>query len=111
MSRYIMALDQGTTSSRAILFDRAGAVCGVDQYEFSQHFPQPGWVEHDANEIWDSQLRAARGALEAAGASASDIAAVGGEREGVIRTATLELYHVAQILRNTFRGKRGRLES
>ena len=77
MSQYVMALDQGTTSSRAIVFDRAGAVCGIDQYEFSQHFPKPGWVEHDALEIWDTQLRAARGALAAAGASAKEVAAVG----------------------------------
>ena len=77
MSRYVMALDQGTTSSRAILFDRAGEVCGSDQYEFRQHFPKPGWVEHDAIEIWDTQLRAARGALAAAGATASDVVAVG----------------------------------
>ncbi|MFP6622664.1 MAG: FGGY family carbohydrate kinase, partial [Myxococcota bacterium] len=77
MSRYVMALDQGTTSSRAILFDAAGQIVALDQYEFSQHFPQPGWVEHDANEIWDSQLRAGRGAIEKAGAKASEIAAVG----------------------------------
>ena len=77
MSRYVMALDQGTTSSRAILFDAAGQIVALDQYEFSQHFPQPGWVEHDASEIWDSQLRAARGAIEKAGAKASEIAAVG----------------------------------
>jgi glycerol kinase len=77
MSRYVMALDQGTTSSRAILFDARGRIAAVDRYEFSQHFRQPGWVEHDAGEIWDSQLRAARGALEKAGAKASDIVAVG----------------------------------
>ena len=77
MSRYVMALDQGTTSSRAILFDHAGAIVAVDQYEFPQHFPQPGWVQHDPNEIWESQLRAARGALEKAGARASDVAALG----------------------------------
>ena len=77
MSRYVLALDQGTTSSRALLFDHSGAVVAVDQNEFTQHFPQPGWVEHDAGEIWDSQLRAARGALEKAGASASDLAAIG----------------------------------
>ena len=56
-----MALDQGTTSSRALLFDHEGRVVAVDQYEFPQHFPQPGHVEHDALEIWDSQLRTARG--------------------------------------------------
>ncbi len=77
MSRYIMALDQGTTSSRAILFDHDGAVVAVDQYEFPQHFPQPGWVEHDPGEIWQSQLRAGRGALEKAGARGSDVAAIG----------------------------------
>jgi len=77
MARYVMALDQGTTSSRAILFDAQGAIVASDQYEFPQHFPKPGWVEHDALEIWDSQLRAARGALERAGGSASDIAAIG----------------------------------
>jgi glycerol kinase len=77
MSRYVLALDQGTTSSRAILFDRAGAVAAVDQHEFPQHFPKPGWVEHDPAEIWDSQLRAARGALARAGATAADVAAIG----------------------------------
>ena len=67
MSRYLMALDQGTTSSRAILFDREGALVAVDQHEFPQHFPKPGWVEHDPAEIWESQLRAARGVLAKAG--------------------------------------------
>ena len=66
MSRYVLALDQGTTSSRAMLFDQAGGVVAVDQYEFPQHFPKPGWVEHDAEEIWASQLRAARGATRVA---------------------------------------------
>ena len=74
---YVMALDQGTTSSRAILFDAAGGIVAVDQYEYTQHFPKPGWVEHDPNEIWDTQLRAARGVLEKAGAVASDLAAIG----------------------------------
>lgn len=77
MSRYIMALDQGTTSSRAILFDHAGQVAAVDQYEFTQHYPKPGWVEHDPMEIWDTQLRAARGVLEKAGAGTADVAAIG----------------------------------
>ena len=72
-----MALDQGTTSSRAILFDGRGAIVASDQYEFPQHFREPGWVEHDAGEIWDSQLRAARGALAAADARAGDVAAIG----------------------------------
>jgi glycerol kinase len=72
-----LALDQGTTSSRAILFDAGGAVVASDQYEFRQHFRQPGWVEHDAGEIWDSQLRAARGVLDAAGVHARDVAGIG----------------------------------
>jgi len=77
VARFVMALDQGTTSSRAILFDRDGSVVAVDQHEFTQHFPKPGWVEHDADEIWQSQLRAARGALGKAGAVGTDIAAIG----------------------------------
>jgi len=77
LSRYVLALDQGTTSSRALLFDASGAVAGVDHYEFPQHFPRPGWVQHDPAEIWESQLRAARGALARAGARGSDVAAIG----------------------------------
>jgi glycerol kinase len=77
VSRYVLALDQGTTSSRAILFDQAGAVVAVEQHEFPQHFPKPGWVEHDPDELWESQLRAARGALARAGAAGSDVAAIG----------------------------------
>ena len=77
MSRYVMALDQGTTSSRAILFDRDGGIAALEQIEFAQHFPQPGWVEHDAEEIWQSQLAAGRGALAKAGASGADLAAIG----------------------------------
>lgn len=77
MSGYVMALDQGTTSSRALLFDRAGRVCGIGQREFAQHFRNPGWVEHDAEEIWQSQLQAGRQALDVAGARASDVAAIG----------------------------------
>jgi glycerol kinase len=72
-----LALDQGTTSSRAILFDGEGAIVGSDRYEFPQHFRQPGWVEHDPGEIWDSQLRAARGVLEKTGATAGDVAGIG----------------------------------
>jgi glycerol kinase len=74
---YVLALDQGTTSSRALLFDPTGAVVAQGQHEFPQYFPQPGWVEHDPIEIWDSQLRAARGALASAGAAAGDLAAIG----------------------------------
>jgi glycerol kinase len=75
--KYVLALDQGTTSSRAIVFDRAGAICGVDQREFPQYFPQAGWVEHDPDDIWNSQLETARGALRSAGITARDLAAIG----------------------------------
>ena len=77
MSRYVLALDQGTTSSRAMLVDRAGRVCAMAQQEFTQHFPQPGWVEHDAEEIWRSQLSVARQVLSERGAAASDVVAIG----------------------------------
>ena len=77
MTQYILALDQGTTSSRAILFDRQGAIAGIAQQEFTQHFPSPGWVEHDANEIWQSQLAVAKKALQDQGLGAKDIAAIG----------------------------------
>ncbi|MHB9058825.1 MAG: FGGY family carbohydrate kinase, partial [Bacillota bacterium] len=72
-----MALDQGTTSSRAIIFDPDGAVRSVAQQEFTQHYPHPGWVEHDATEIWGSQLEVARRALAEAGLTAGDLAAIG----------------------------------
>jgi len=74
---FILALDQGTTSSRAILFDQAGAIRASAQQEFPQLFPQSGWVEHDPLEIWSSQLEVARAALARAGLSAGDVAAIG----------------------------------
>jgi len=74
---YILALDQGTTSSRAILFDRDGGIKGVAQREFQQIFPQPGWVEHDPMEIWTSQASVAVEVLAGAGARAKDVAAIG----------------------------------
>lgn len=77
MRKYIMALDSGTTSNRCILFDKDGNICSLAQKEFTQYFPQPGWVEHDADEIFDSQLEVARQALQNIGASAGDIAAIG----------------------------------
>ena len=77
MGTYIMALDAGTTSNRCILFDKQGRMCSVAQKEFTQYFPKPGWVEHDANEIWTTQLGVALSAMNAIGASASDIAAIG----------------------------------
>ncbi len=77
MGQYILALDQGTTSSRAILFDRKGNIVGTAQQEFTQHFPQPGWVEHDPLEIWTSQLATAKKVLQQQGVGAGDIAAIG----------------------------------
>ena len=77
MKQYIMALDSGTTSNRCILFDREGNMCSVAQKEFTQFFPQPGWVEHDANEIWQTQLSVAREAMRKIGVTYDEIAAIG----------------------------------
>jgi glycerol kinase len=75
--KHILALDQGTTSSRAIVFDHSGSVVSTAQREFRQIFPKPGWVEHDANEIWATQLQTAQEAIAKAGVQAADIAAIG----------------------------------
>ena len=77
MAKYVMALDAGTTSNRCILFNEKGEMCSVVQREFKQYFPQPGWVEHDANEIWVTQLAVAVEAMSKVGATAADIAAIG----------------------------------
>ena len=77
MGKYIMALDAGTTSNRCILFDEAGNICSMAQKEFRQFFPNPGWVEHDANEIWSTQLGVAVEAMSMINAKAADIAAIG----------------------------------
>ena len=77
MAKYVMALDAGTTSSRCILFNKKGEMVSVAQKEFTQHFPKPGWVEHDANEIWSTQIGVAVEAVMKAGATAADIAAIG----------------------------------
>ena len=77
MGKYIIALDQGTTSSRCILFDEQGTICSVAQKEFTQIYPQPGWVEHNPMEIWSSQLSVAMEAMGKIGAHYSDIAAIG----------------------------------
>lgn len=77
MAKYVMALDAGTTSNRCILFNEKGEMCSVAQKEFTQYFPKPGWVEHDANEIWSSQLGVAVEAMSKIGATAADIAAIG----------------------------------
>ncbi len=75
--KYIMSLDQGTTSSRCILFDKAGNICASVQKEFTQIFPKPGWVEHDAVEIWNVTLEVSRAAMDKLGITAADIAAIG----------------------------------
>src|SRR6202048_1913116 len=77
MSKYILALDQGTTSSRALVIDYSGKVIAVAQKEFTQFFPQPGWVEHDANEIWSSQIGVVDDAIGRAAISHTDAAAIG----------------------------------
>lgn len=77
MARYVMAMDAGTTSNRCILFNERGEICSSAQKEFRQYFPKPGWVEHDANEIWSTQLGVAVEAMSKIGASAADIAAIG----------------------------------
>ena len=74
---YIMALDQGTTSSRCILFDRSGRMCATAQKEFRQIYPHPGWVEHDADEIWETTLEVSRAALSQLGVDATQVAAIG----------------------------------
>lgn len=93
-----MALDAGTTSNRCILFNKKGEMCSVAQREFTQYFPQPGWVEHDADEIWASQLGVAVEAMNMIGASARDIAAIGitNQRETAIvwdKNTGIPVYH------------------
>lgn len=77
MAKYVMALDAGTTSNRCILFNEKGEMCSVAQKEFTQYFPKPGWVEHDAEEIWSTQLEVAQEAMRNLGVTAADIAAIG----------------------------------
>ena len=86
MAKYVMALDAGTTSNRCILFNEKGEICSMAQKEFTQYYPQPGWVEHDASEIWQTQLSVARMAMQNVGATYKDIAAIGitNQRETVI---------------------------
>lgn len=77
MNKYVMALDQGTTSSRCIIFDKTGKICSMAQKEFSQIYPQPGWVEHNPMEIWSSQLSVATEAMAAIGADSEAISGIG----------------------------------
>ena len=82
--QYVMALDAGTTSNRAIIFDRNSKIVGVSQKEFTQYFPKPGWVEHDAEEIWSTMVTVMKEALEQSGLVASDIAGIGIDRKSVV---------------------------
>ncbi|MET2986470.1 glycerol kinase GlpK [Aureibaculum conchae] len=86
MGKYILALDQGTTSSRAIVFDKKGSIISVAQKEFTQHFPKPGWVEHDPTEIWSTQAGVAAEAIAKKGLNVENIAAIGitNQRETVV---------------------------
>ena len=98
MAKYIMALDAGTTSNRCILFNERGEMCSVAQREFTQYFPQPGWVEHDADEIWATQLGVAVEAMSMIGVTAEDIAAIGitNQRETAIvwdKNTGVPVYH------------------
>jgi len=98
MAKYVMALDAGTTSNRCILFNEKGEMCSVAQKEFTQYFPKPGWVEHDAEEIWSTQLEVAQKAMANVGATAADIAAIGitNQRETAIvwdKTTGAPIHH------------------
>ena len=96
--QYVMALDAGTTSNRCILFNEKSEMCSVAQKEFTQYFPKPGWVEHDADEIWSTQLEVAQKAMDNIHASAADIAAIGitNQRETAIvwdKTTGAPIHH------------------
>ncbi|MBQ1471967.1 MAG: glycerol kinase, partial [Eubacterium sp.] len=98
MSKYIMALDQGTTSSRCIIYDKQGQTISVGQMEFTQYFPQEGWVEHDAEEIWTSQMTVANEALLKGGLTYRDIDSIGitNQRETTIvwdKHTGVPIYH------------------
>lgn len=128
MAKFVMALDAGTTSNRCILFNEKGEMCSVAQKEFTQYFPKPGWVEHDATEIWLTQYAVAAEALSKAGATAADISAIGitNQRETTIvwdKVTGEPVYHaivwqdrrtaeycdslVAKGLKESFRAKTG----
>src|SRR6185503_21335724 len=77
MEKFILALDQGTTSSRAMVFNKQGNIVAIAQKEFTQYYPQPGWVEHNAKEIWSSQATVLAEAILNAGITANDVAAIG----------------------------------
>src|SRR5262245_43726214 len=77
MTGFVLAIDQGTTSTRSILFDREQGIAGSAQEEFAQHFPASGWVEHEPEDLWRTTIATARGALERGGRKSADIAAIG----------------------------------
>src|SRR6516162_6259920 len=98
MKKFILALDQGTTSSRAILFDEKGSIHATAQKEFNQIFPQAGWVEHDANEIWSSQAGVAAEVMASAGIRGEQVASIGitNQRETTIlwnRQTGMPIHH------------------
>jgi len=86
MNKYILALDQGTTSSRCIIYDKKGNMISVAQKEFTQIYPQAGWVEHDANEIWSTQMTVAHEAILKAGLTYQNIEAIGINKRFLTRT-------------------------
>ena len=98
MSKYVLAIDQGTTSSRAILFDKSGNIISSAQQEFTQYFPKAGWVEHDPIEIWETQSEMVKAAIAKANASPEEVAAIGitNQRETVVvwdRTTGKPIYN------------------
>lgn len=98
MQQFILSFDQGTTSSRAIIFDKKGSIIASAQKEFTQFFPQPGWVEHDANEIWSTQIGVAAEAISKAGLGVKEIAAIGitNQRETTVvwdKTTGMPIYN------------------
>ena len=102
MAKYIMALDQGTTSSRCILFDKAGNICSMAQREFEQIYPKPGWVEHNPMEIWSTQYAVMSEAMALVGAKPKDIAGIGitNQRETtiVLLIVTFLIFRISIVL-------------
>ena len=98
MAKYIMALDAGTTSNRCILFNEHGEMCSVSQREFTQFFPKPGWVEHDANEIWATQLGVAVEAMQKIGATAAETLERGAAQALEVELARPLVFDLAQCV-------------
>ena len=102
MKKYVMALDAGTTSNRCILFEKDGTIASIAQKEFTQYFPQPGWVEHDADEIWSTQLGVAVEAMSKIGASAEDIAAIGITNQRETTIVSVSYTHLSSAVRSVY---------